>query len=51
MQKRIKRLFLGVFMVGMMLFANKMDVRAEDVVVVIDPGHGGASGLVMMRRI
>lgn len=41
MQKRIKRLFLGVFMVGMMLFANKMDVRAENVVVVIDPGHGG----------
>lgn len=41
MQKIIKRLFLSVFMVGMMFVSNKLDVHAEDVVVVIDPGHGG----------
>ncbi len=41
MQKIIKRLFLSVFMVGMMFASNKLDVHAEDVVVVIDPGHGG----------
>ncbi len=41
MQKIIKRLFLSMVIVGMMFASNKLDVHAEDVVVVIDPGHGG----------
>lgn len=41
MKKLWKRLVFGVCMVGMMLFSNKLDARAENVVVVIDPGHGG----------
>lgn len=41
MQKIWKRLIIGVFAVGMMFGSYKMEVHAEDVVVVIDPGHGG----------
>ncbi len=37
MQKIIKRLFLSMVVVGMMFASNKLDVHAEDVVVVIDP--------------